>query len=401
MLNSGKPKIVFLLGSGISIPAGMPKLYEITERVLSGEDIYYDCDEEIFTSYKHPYPLSKIQEENVQRVVEFVHRLKVEIDYYYKKQNFRHETDYEDLYYVSAQIPGCIWGDVANPVVQSFIDKISPYVQPLLEEKGLMKEWRLVDLADKATEYIKFVVCYLLSKELTGVDYLSFIKDVCQDGQVSKVDIFTLNHDTVLEKYFEMNKINFTDGFFSPEGEEHRYWKPSLFRSRSFKVRFFKLHGSINWYPLGKDWSDYLIGIPSGMVNRQIKDSKGRTLYVLGEPIFIVGTYNKMIEYTRGIYQELRFQFYRSLRQVDKLVICGYGFGDEGINTEILEWIYSSPKNKLIVIDPQSKQLENRAKSPIRRRWNEWQRQNKLRVISRGIEEIWWELIRKGLIKST
>ena len=40
MSNSDKQKLVFLLGSGISYKAGMPKLNEITERVCTGEGIF-------------------------------------------------------------------------------------------------------------------------------------------------------------------------------------------------------------------------------------------------------------------------------------------------------------------------------------------------------------------------
>jgi hypothetical protein len=36
MSNSDKQKLVFLLGSGISIPAGMPSMAEITKKVLCG-----------------------------------------------------------------------------------------------------------------------------------------------------------------------------------------------------------------------------------------------------------------------------------------------------------------------------------------------------------------------------
>jgi hypothetical protein len=192
-----------LFGSGISVPAGMPKLDEITERVLAAKGIYYR--NETFFSKLRPSKdpakkLEKEQQEDVQRIVTFLHRLKGEIDYYYEKQNFRREANYEDLCYVSGQIPDCIFGDFANPVVQSFIDKILPYVQPLLVENVFRKEWRLVELADKATEYIKFVISLLLSAEPTCLDYLGCIEDACQDTRLSSVDIFTLNHDTVFRK---------------------------------------------------------------------------------------------------------------------------------------------------------------------------------------------------------
>ncbi len=73
------PKIVFLLGSGISIPAGLPSVTCITEKVLSGEGIVSDNGEDY--EFGEPYyqndPL-----EYVWRVVPFLERLKDEIDDY-------------------------------------------------------------------------------------------------------------------------------------------------------------------------------------------------------------------------------------------------------------------------------------------------------------------------------
>lgn len=275
----------------------MPKLHEITERVLSSEDIKTDKD-----------------------VREFLYRLKAEIEEYYKKHKFKSDINYEDLYYMARQISDSESGEYANPAVQPLVDKIRDEIKHLLEKTDHPNELLLHDLAAQAMEHIENVVCESLNenKELKPLDYLECIKEACEDESFSRVDIFTLNHDTVLEKYLgrylNQNKIRFTYGFFKPEGEENRYWNPRLFNSKFFKIRLFKLHGSINWYRFrpqdAKDWGDDLFGIPSSSnrVGLQIKDAKDRMLFIYKRPMLLVGTYNKMLEYHSGIYTELHYQ---------------------------------------------------------------------------------------------
>src|SRR5581483_4233773 len=81
----------------------------------------------------------------------------------------------------------------------------------LLEKTDHPNELLLHDLAAQAMEHIENVVCESLNenKELKPLDYLECIKEACEDESFSRVDIFTLNHDTVLEKYLGryLNKI--------------------------------------------------------------------------------------------------------------------------------------------------------------------------------------------------
>ena len=57
--------------------------------------------------------------------------------------------------------------------------------------------------------------------------------------------------------------------------------------------------------------------------------------------MLLVGTFNKVSEYSQGIFRELHYRFRRTLHKADQLVVCGYSFGDKGINSEIIEWYYA------------------------------------------------------------
>lgn len=389
-------KIAFLLGSGVSIPAEMPSTEDITEKVLSGEGIYHWPD----STYRFAEPSNK--DEHVLRVVEFLNILKFDIDRYYQ-YNPERLTNYEDLYYMAAQIEDSESGNFDNPAVQPLIDKIFPEIKRILiGNKFRREEWRLIDLAHEATNYIEDVVRCLLFREPKSTEYLESLKDACLDRQFSKIDIFTLNHDKVLEEFFSKNGIQFTDGFDEPVNDV-RYWNPDLFETSCSKVRLFKLHGSVNWFrfrPDGGDWSNESIGIPLSKDIWYTKNPQGQMqLPVDGRPILLLGTFNKMLEYTSGIYTFLHCQFYHSLANTNRLVVCGYGFGDKGINNRIIEWIRLSSNRRILIIHPNPEELKKSARVAIRNNWNEWIKQKKLTIIPKKIEETSWKDIRDELFK--
>jgi hypothetical protein len=408
MATSSKRNLTFLFGSGVSIPAGMPTLDEITEKVLSGEGIFFY--NEIFSPRVRPFsdPAKKLEEEQrdyVQIIVKFLHRVKIEIQEYYKKHQFKSGCDYEDLYYIVNQIYNSEVGEFDNPAIQPLVDKILPDIKSILINTFPTSRWALSKLARETIKYIEYVVFHLLDSDSRSLKYLRLLAEASHDNEYSNVDIFTLNHDTVIEKFLIENDIQFTDGFFEPDREEHRYWEPSLFNSTSLKVFLFKLHGSINWFRFrredAEDWSGESIIIPSGMVNSLISDANGRTWRALDKrPILLIGRYNKTFDYLSGIFAELHCQFYHSLRNVGQLIICGYGLGDRGINTQIIDWLYSSDNCKIIVVDPRPEQLKNKYLSSISNKWDLLRSTGKLRIIEKGIEKTSWQEIKGYLLDS-
>lgn len=398
-------KIAFLLGSGVSIPAEMPSTSNITERVLSGEGVMRHTDGNYY--FDTPlYAHMGIPDEYVPRVVIFLNRLKIEIDLYYLYQTGR-IANYEDLYYVASQIKDSESGEYDNPAVQPFIDKILPEIQPLLQgtENGSVHEWQLLTLAMEATHYISDVVWHLLYKEPSRTDRLNCLIDACKDDQMSRVDIFTLNHDTVIERCLSQAGVQVndqvTDGFGKPLNNV-RYWEPDLFENESFKVRLLKLHGSVNWFrfrPNSGGWSNESIGIPPDWDIWHTKSPQGQLQWPIdGRPMFLAGTFNKMFQYTSGIYADLYCHFYRSLPHSQRLVVSGYGFGDKGINTRIAEWIYSAPDRRILLIHPEPENLKRSARGAISNKWDEWIDQRTLNILPKRIEDTSWDEIRDRLI---
>src|SRR3972149_10081867 len=152
-------RIAFLLGSGISIPAGMPSTQAITKQILSGEGVMRNSVGNYY--FGRPlYAHEGTPDEYVPRVVVFLNRLKIEIDHYYLYET-GHFTNYEDLYYVASQIHDSESKEYDNPVVQPFIDKVLPEIRLLVLSQELVDQNHrilLTPLPLDQTHYIRDVV---------------------------------------------------------------------------------------------------------------------------------------------------------------------------------------------------------------------------------------------------
>lgn len=183
-------RVAFLFGSGISIPAGMPSTQEITQQILAGEG----------SIRRHSIGT---QDDSVSQVITLLKRLKNEVDQYYHIAEDQRQTNYEDLYYVTTQVHDSESGNYDNPIVQSFIEKVLPDVQELWmqREYGHRNNLSLIALTREAMNYVSDTVWRMLNKESIENSHLKSIMNACIDDQISNVDLFTLNHDTVLDKF--------------------------------------------------------------------------------------------------------------------------------------------------------------------------------------------------------
>jgi hypothetical protein len=384
-------RLAFLLGSGISISAGIPSTLDITKQVLSGEGVRRNNDE----TYCFGPPLYAhvgIPDEYVPRIAIFLNRLKIEIDLYYLYQIGRF-VNYEDIYYLVEQVHDSELRDYDNPAVQPFIDKILPDIRPLLRARKIIPKlkWQLHELANESMNYIVDIVWHMLNKEPSQVDHLNSLREACMDSQVTYIDIFTLNHDIVIERCLSQNGVQVIDGFDEPLNEV-RYWNPGKFEDDSSKVRLFKLHGSLNWFwfrRVNGNSYNIILGIPLGRDIQHTNDPQGK-MQILhdGRPLLLAGTFNKMLRYTSGIYAHLHYQFFRSLYKNQQLVVCGYSFNDRGINNQIVDWMYSSSDNRIVIIHPEPERLKSASR--ISKYWDEWTQQDRLIIIPKSIEKTSW-----------
>lgn len=375
----------------------MSSIWDITKNVLDGDNIMRHTDGNYYFG-KPLYNHIGKEDEYVPCVLLFLRRIKIEIDLYYWNF-FRKETNYEDLYYVASQIYDSEMFNYDNPVVQPFIDKIIKEVKPLLKGKRgeIREKWELHELAEEAMNYIHDIVWHHLRKEPNNFLYLKFLKEAYEDSKIERIFTFSLNHDLVIEKYFKTSEIPFIDGFWGPINDV-RYWDFNLYKNDE-KLSIAKLHGSINWFKFRREtYPQNEIGIPVQGNFWRTKSLNG--VYqspVYGRPMFLVGTFNKIFQYTYDIYFLLYHLFYDTLIDTNTIIISGYSFGDKGINTRLIEWLYSSNERKIIVIHPEIEKLRNSSRGSIYLNWDKWVKDKKMIFIQKGIEEINWNEISKNI----
>ena len=380
---SESSRIAFLLGSGVSIPAGMPCTAAITRRVLSGRGVNRHPTNQIYYVGREFYDSPNGY---VRRVRAFLKRLKVEIDGYYLP--YYHKTNYEDLYYVAAQVADCELKEYDNPAVQPLIDKILPAVRQLLCRRvvngRIWEELKLLDLAREACKYIKHVAFHLLSDKPRRLDHLECIIGACKDDALTLVDLFTLNHDLILEQCLLAKQIEFSDGFDRSTNDDG-VWAPFRYQKGNARIRIFKLHGSLNWTRRS-----------DGTVT--IRRNERPQLRADGEPEFLAGTFNKILEYAAEIYATLQSEFLNSLSRCDHLVIAGYGFCDKAINRRVVEWLMSSPGNRVVAVEKCPDKVRYSARPAIGNHWEEWCKARRIIPIGakKGICETSWDEIKKA-----
>lgn len=352
-------RLIFLFGAGTSTPAGMPSTDEITERVMNGNEVFRHSDEAFYLGTK---PSLLEQNTEVDIALEVVSIFDATLKEYYSYDTDR-IINYEDIYALAYAVYRAHVG--ASPELQPLLDHLAPCIDSIIQRKKkddlIIKFWNPIDVCRNAVNYIRDIVWHLLSAEPTEIAYLRFIKAAYEDSIWSNIDIFTLNNDTVFEKYLNSERITHVDGF-GQEENRIRYWNPQLYLDSSIKVRIHKLHGSANWFRFTKRDSTSgveRIGIPTKPDIYHMKDANGVPLFPEdGRPLILVGTDNKIFSYSSGIYLRLISDFQRHMDEVNKLVVSGYSFGDFGINRLLFDWLDGDTSRKILLVSRDIRWLE-------------------------------------------
>lgn len=192
---AGKPRVAFLVGAGTSQAVKVPGTGSITERTLAA-------------------PLPATWREG-QAVALFLKVLDCQIRLFY--QNTQQQTvrvpNYEDLYYVAGQLLDGIMADhdasgADNPAVEPLIERLvdHPDIRAALTEIKVTRDRAgIATLARLAMSRIEQVLTDALREIEPGLEESSAVSTAFQIfvdailGDEQAVDIYTLNHDLVME----------------------------------------------------------------------------------------------------------------------------------------------------------------------------------------------------------
>ena len=188
---------------------------------------------------------------------------------------------------------------------------------------------------------------------------------------LKRVNIFTLNYDTLVEQATDATGAVLLDGFvgrqrqvFRPESYEQDLYFPGDTTEgrvhRSDRVlHLYKLHGSITWRSETPTVDD-----PYGVRHVPFAPTEGR-------PLLIYPTPAKYGETLGHPYSELFRRFANALvRTQSVLFVIGYGFGDEHVNA-IIRQALAVPSFTLVIVDPnpQSEFVQTLREQKDRRIW--------------------------------
>lgn len=386
--------LIIFLGSGVSKPTDLPDVQEITQSVLSGK--WHNQKDENF--YKGEHPSEYFRQHNlVPHLQSFLRIIKEYCDAYFKARR-DNETNYEELYYICQQLEDEEKGEIYNPIIKPFAEivknKISDVIIP--HSGTFNSKMSLKFLASKSCRFIQCVVWNELSTRNEPIG-LQLLLDLINDSGTKTVNIASVNHDLLVEKLLERSKIDFVDGFGERKGDI-KFFDPELYDYSIAKVKIFKLHGSLNWFRYRKKLQtkngDIAIdeyGVPIHPDHEHCKDENGDYygLTLEGKPIFLTGSYNKLLDYNFGIFRTIHNKFDNCLSKTDYMIVSGYGWNDRGINGKLFEWILSSMNKRLILLhETPEESIKKRSKSAMWHRYDQLIQEKRLIPIKKWFCEV-------------
>ncbi len=377
-------KISFLFGSGISKCSGLQTVQEMTDAVFN--EPYFEHTSQDIIKGMHPSEFLQ-KHYDVRPLQDFLELIREKSDSYLtSKLGYQHRTTYEDLYYIADQIDEERHGSIDNLGIVSFIKELEDLSFPLRLQYKRDPGFPPVSFAEfcsRSKILIETVVKYgLLEKPPIGLDLLS---DLTDNREVDSLEIFTLNHDTLLEKLFLDKNVSFCDGFSSPDGNI-RWYKPSLY-DESNRVNIYHLHGARNWSWVRTQEIDQY-AILTGNDKWHSKRADGTKVTLLFDKGNLLTGANKSVHYLFGIFGELFYRFFTNLRNTESLIVSGYGWNDYAINRKLFDWLYLNESAKLLLIHKDLKGLIHNSRYPIESRLLNLRDLKKIFVIDKWFEEV-------------
>ena len=430
-----------LLGAGSSQAACFPSTIDLTRQVLSGCGVSKSSGLSGFdVTLDDPQPPTDDRTLLVNFLIKQLHNTAKR---YYEEYGECYRIpfiNYEDLYFLAKQVHDDYTGEMENPAIHHFTQNLVDLVSQRMELRthsdetydfklsllGFLKgmtdqqklrflqrvfndhsldnfnldelpdfgggedgspEYRFQEICRDTLRYIVSIVQTRLASHNPSPDSTSYLDQIvaaCDSGAVTC--IATLCHDTHLETFLNKKGIQISDGFSDPH-DDHRHWtgwNGNL--NEQCKLPYLKLHGSVNWFSYGSGYNEK-IAIPLQGWERMIGPDGEVDYADRDRTLMLIGTFNKITDYSSRVFLDIHFRFRQVVRQANRLVVCGYGFGDKRINEEIIDWVYRDPRRNIVIIHRDPGVLIVNARGSIRNNINEWRASNSVRFIEKNFQE--------------
>lgn len=372
-------KVAYLLGSGLSIPFCLPGVPELTELILNSDRYASLNTDQCFHVDLPPQRFIIPCEHNIPETIaaEFIRFVQVILlrDTMEKRTNY---PNYEDIADFIMQFQLSIAQQYENPALGlSYLKEI--------ENFATQRNKNLSRLLEYSIRLMDCILSYFLNHNHSVLlREMKLIQNVIPDVLLgSRINIFSLNHDMIMEDYFMTRDIKYDDGFY-PDHNGVYYFNFKRFWNSNEIVRMVKLHGSIDRYYHNKS----MIRAPDPRNINEPRSNKFADNFI---PSILSGKIVKMLDYSKPIHAELNAYFRIKLAtEISKLVVVGYGFGDKGINNTISSWFESNDENRMIVVTLDKKLLLDSSRLAIYRLFmnSDYIDNRRIVILEGGIESL-------------
>jgi hypothetical protein len=284
MITSHENDLIFLLGAGASVDAGLPTVAKLTEHLRNRLPTLSDPNGVIRPEFGQVFDLIETYDPSVAKNYErFFEWIKLLLDV--KKEPFRK----------------LICTNISN---------------------------QFIELMAHLSFVVGGEIAHLLQSKPTTPDYLGRLTDFLP--KKGRLKVFTLNYDCCLEDICQAKGVGLPTGF-DPKTKK---WKPSLFRSKSIGINLFKLHGSLHWFGtrdkrLSNDEFQYNLVLME--LRSEERENLPSYIDVSPRPELILGPGNKI--QPDDPFLTLFYEFQSSLLRAKICVIIGYSYQDSHINS--------------------------------------------------------------------
>ena len=359
-------RAAFFFGSGISFASGMPSVTQITDAALN-ENWHLNTNQ-IFVPGLNQNP--GLDDDVTPRVLQFLKEVRICAEDYLSelsRDGTVRAPHYEDLFSLVEQASRTDRDTIPNLAVVEFQRRLKASTEELYTgfESSVTGGEGFSGLAETTCEFLHWVVHHSLSAKIQNPQGLSLISETAR--AVEELDIFTLNHDRLVETQIRNDGIkNIDDGFNDLDHGEFRVFGGWKQEGREKVVRLFKLHGSLDWYLYEFPGWARQYAVPTGQDAFHSHNERGHLVRpVEWKAAFLSGTVVKEQRYGLGFWGALIHAFRERLGEHNRLICCGYGFGDVGINQRLQQWANDLPgENQLVILSPDSPEKYLTGKPP-------------------------------------
>jgi len=358
-----KNRLSVILGAGFSRSLGLPLAYDIKERFDRDQKaklLAFSSSEWMWEDGKSDVDKHNGSIDSDNMVYSYILNEAIK-QYKLEKGSFEnYELFYQWIQDVSLSkdVKNKVYDNAKSellkdyPFIKDFVPEYegdtSPYLYRLGNDSDLSRLSGIINYL--IADLLRFTEVQFNSKLHIYECFIEYIKGF------DEVDIFTLNHDLLLENLLKAYGLEYSRGF-TKENSEIQYQDEgsplAVFKDTFDKpIRIHKLHGSLDFYR----FEHYVQGTkpylePTGTYNYfttinyrekhyaiRVNPETGETLQDHNfdiVPKFITGTDKSKIIKNDLMYSALFEKYEKSITEAENLFISGYSFGDKHINNEL------------------------------------------------------------------